>query len=112
MQEIVGPGATVSTVVLSSLLGLVSAIALILAYAWRRETARRRRAEDGESLYRESFERSYVGIAHEDEEGRWIRVNPRFAEILGCPREALIGRTFHEFTHPDDLAVNIEQTRE
>ena len=41
-------------------------------------------------------------IAHED--GRWLNVNPAWAELLGWSEEELLGRTSQWMEHPDDRA--------
>jgi len=45
-----------------------------------------------EHLFRRIFENAAVGIAHLDDEGRWLHVNDRLCEILGWPREELMLR--------------------
>jgi PAS domain S-box-containing protein len=53
------------------------------------------------------FERSVVGLAHVDLDGRWLRFNQRFCDILGYSREELASHTFQDVTHPDDLAASL-----
>jgi diguanylate cyclase (GGDEF)-like protein/PAS domain S-box-containing protein len=52
------------------------------------------------------FERSPIGQGVVDLRGRWVRVNPALARILGRPAHDVVGRPPIEFTHPDDLAVS------
>jgi PAS domain S-box-containing protein len=50
-----------------------------------------------------------VGIVHTSvQTGRWLAVNAAMAEMLGYGEEELVGRSFKEFTHPDDLGANGE----
>ena len=63
--------------------------------------------ERSEALYRATFERAQVGIAHVDLDGTWMRVNRRLCEILGYPEEELLQLTFQDITHPDDLGSNL-----
>lgn len=56
-----------------------------------------------DSSYRRTFEQAAVGMAHVTPDGCFLRVNPRFCEIVGWPADYLLGRTFQEITHPDDL---------
>ena len=42
-------------------------------------------------------------------EGRWLKVPPKFCELLGYAEEQLLGRRFHEFTHPDDVDADWNQ---
>jgi PAS domain S-box-containing protein len=44
-----------------------------------------------------------IGLAQFDVEGRFLHVNDRLCEILGCTREELTTRRFHELTFADDL---------
>lgn len=97
--------------VLTTLFGLVTSAAIFLAFELGRERKRRSQVEASQQLYKDSFERSNVGIAHATEDGHWIRVNARFAQILGCTREQLLGRNLQDFTHPDDRARDEELTR-
>lgn len=66
------------------------------------QEAERRRRELAESLYDVTFEDAPIGIGHTNLKGEWLRVNKRFSEILGAPREKLLHRTTLELLHPDD----------
>jgi diguanylate cyclase (GGDEF)-like protein/PAS domain S-box-containing protein len=59
-----------------------------------------------EQQYRETFEQAGVGIVHTSLEGRYLRVNRRFCEMLGYSAPELVGRTAGDFTHPDDRDKN------
>jgi PAS domain S-box-containing protein len=68
---------------------------------------RRRRGEEAlresEERFRATFEQAAVGVAHVDPDGRWLRVNNKLCEITGYPRKELVGMSFQDITHPDDL---------
>jgi PAS domain S-box-containing protein len=65
--------------------------------------ARERELHENDARFREVFELAPVGIAWLDTiSGRYLRVNPRLAEMLGYTQEELCGRTWIELTHPDD----------
>jgi PAS domain S-box-containing protein len=49
------------------------------------------------------FDQPAVGVAFLDKDGRYMRVNARFAEMVGRPAEVLVGRRFAEITEPDEL---------
>ena len=51
-----------------------------------------------------------IGLAQFDLEGRFLRVNDRLCEILGCARADALSRTFQELTFPDDLPRCQEMT--
>ena len=51
-----------------------------------------------------------IGMAQFDLQGRFLHVNDRLCEILGCERTDLLTRTFQEITFPDDLPQCLELT--
>jgi PAS domain S-box-containing protein len=64
----------------------------------------------GECLLR-ALEESPIGTAVGGSDGRWIRVNRAFAEILGYAPEELVGLEFRDVTHPADLDIDVENQR-
>lgn len=60
-----------------------------------------------EELFRVTFERAPVGIAHVSLNGHWLRVNSRYCAITGYTYAELLGGTFQEITYPDDLATDL-----
>ena len=64
---------------------------------------------ESEERFRGTFENAAVGMAHCDGEGRVIRVNEKFCTIIGYPRAEMVGKTFLQMTHPDDLAADLAQ---
>lgn len=65
-----------------------------------------------ESLFRATFEQAAVGIAHVALDGRWLQVNQRLGDILGYTIEEMMGKTFHNLTHPADLADDLAASRQ
>jgi PAS domain S-box-containing protein len=63
-------------------------------------------SEESDSLFHAVFNQSGVGICYSDFEGVFIRVNARFCEITGYTAEELVGHSFAEITHPDDIAID------
>ncbi|MGI8536104.1 MAG: PAS domain-containing protein [Mycobacteriales bacterium] len=59
--------------------------------------------EESEALFRGAFEQSLVGMCLTSPQGRFQRVNPMLAELLGRPAEDLVGMPVAEVTHVDDL---------
>lgn len=51
------------------------------------------------------FEDAAIGMTLLDTDMVWIKVNWSFANLLGYSPEELEGRSFQEFTHPDDLSL-------
>ncbi len=76
----------------------------------------RRRLEsdlrDTEARFRALFEQSAVGIVQVSPDGRFMMVNRRACEIFGRDADDLIGRTFSEVTHPDDIQRNLDLLHE
>ena len=63
---------------------------------------------NSEERFRATLEQAAVGMAHVGADGRWLRVNNKLCEITGYPREELLGRTFQDITHPDDLQKDLD----
>lgn len=61
-----------------------------------------------DALYKATFELAAIGIAHISLEGIFIRINPKFSSILGYNEEELIGNNFQLFTHPEDIAKDLQ----
>ena len=67
------------------------------------ERAREAAARERESVFRALFDQRSIGVAHvETATGRLIRVNERFAEIVGYRQEELVGLSFSDLTDPVD----------
>ncbi len=62
--------------------------------------------EKNEREYRTVFSNAAMGIDLVDREGRFIQVNQSLVEMLGYSREELVGRSFLEFTHPEDVELS------
>ncbi len=64
--------------------------------------------------YQATFENAAVGIAHVSSDLRWLRANKALGRILGWPIDELVTKSLRDFSHPDDLAVDlayVEQIR-
>lgn len=72
----------------------------------------RLRAEEAlrrsEAQFKAMFEGAPIGIALVDAEGRPRLVNPALSEMLGYSAEELRGMTFADFTHPQDLYLDLK----
>jgi PAS domain S-box-containing protein len=60
-----------------------------------------------EELFRHTFEYTPVGFAHVAPNGRLLRVNRKFCEIIGYSNAELLTLTFHDLTEPADLAEDV-----
>ncbi len=63
---------------------------------------------DSEERFRGTFENAAVGIGHRHLDGRFLRVNQKFCNILGYTRDELLQLTGPGITHPDDLADGVD----
>src|SRR5215213_9234112 len=67
---------------------------------------------ESEERFRGTFEQAAVGMAHVGTDGHWLRVNRRLCDIVGYEKEELLGLTFQDITHPDDLEAHLEYVRQ
>jgi diguanylate cyclase (GGDEF)-like protein/PAS domain S-box-containing protein len=56
----------------------------------------------------EAFDEATIGMTITSLEGRYLRVNRRFAAMVGRTRENLVGVHVRDVTHPDDAAADEE----
>ncbi len=67
---------------------------------------------ESERRFRATFEQAAVGIALLDPDGRWLRVNQKLCDIVGYGNQELLGKTFQDITHPDDLHTDLAYVRQ
>jgi PAS domain S-box-containing protein len=72
-------------------------------------TGREGMAAASEKLLQSVFDSAPVAIAVTDSDGRWLRVNRECCRMLGYELKDLIGASFADFTHPDDVAEDRRQ---
>ena len=65
------------------------------------------RLPDTSDLWRLTMEHSPVGMAIVSLAGDIVTANVALCDMLGYEPEALTGMTFHDLTHPDDLARDL-----
>jgi PAS domain S-box-containing protein len=58
------------------------------------------------------YDGAAIGIALADTEGRILDTNPAFQAMLGHSNDELQGMVFADFTHPEDVATDLERFRE
>ena len=70
----------------------------------------RKQAEEAlrqsERRFRNYFEQGLIGMAVTSVDKRWLEVNDRLCEMMGCSKEELLQRTWTEITFPEDLEPN------
>ena len=65
------------------------------------------RLRQEQSRFRGAFDSSAIGMALVSPDGRFLEVNPSLCELVGYDEEELVGSTFQEITHPDDLDADL-----
>ncbi|MBF0526777.1 MAG: transporter substrate-binding domain-containing protein, partial [Deltaproteobacteria bacterium] len=82
----------------------------------QQEISERKKAEEAmrksEERFRIIFEQASVGIVEFTTEGRFTKVNQRFADITGYSLTELYELTLREVTHPEDLVLDLEDVRQ
>jgi PAS domain S-box-containing protein len=64
-----------------------------------------------EALYRATFDQAAVGMNYVSLDGRFLRVNPKYCQLLGYSQEELLRIRFQEITYPEDLQEESEQVK-
>jgi len=65
-----------------------------------------------EARFRTIFDLASIGIALVAPGGGWLSVNSTLCGIIGYTQQELLGRTFQEVTHPDDLEIDLSQLQQ
>jgi PAS domain S-box-containing protein len=72
----------------------------------------RKKMEEDLRLSREEFQHYFefgaVGLTVTLPDKKWAAVNRKLCELFGYSREELLGMTWADLTHPDDLALNLD----
>ncbi|HEY0455399.1 MAG TPA: CHASE domain-containing protein, partial [Verrucomicrobiae bacterium] len=75
----------------------------------------RRRTENAlarsEERFRATFHQAAAGMVQVSLGGHFVEVNDYFCELVGYTREELLAKSFREITYPEDLQIDIEQSR-
>jgi two-component system NtrC family sensor kinase len=79
--------------------------------ALEKADTRRAKAEDqlraSEALFRSQFDLGNIGMAITSPEKAWLRVNPRFLDMLGYSLDELTARNWADLTYPEDLEKDV-----
>lgn len=62
---------------------------------------------ESENKFRSAFDNSSLGMALTLPEGKWMKVNKSFCDILGYSEKELTNTNFEEITHPDDIETSM-----
>jgi len=69
-------------------------------------------ALEREERFGATFEQAAVGVAHVSPDGKFLRLNQKFCDIVGYSQEEMLALTFQDITHSDDLDVDLEYVRQ
>lgn len=82
-------------------------------YALIREAQQAREAQaSADERFRMAMENAGVGMCVVDPEGVYLEVNAAMCDLLGRSPADLVGHTWREFTHPDDVPPGIQLVRQ
>ncbi|HEV3000773.1 MAG TPA: EAL domain-containing protein [Solirubrobacteraceae bacterium] len=73
-----------------------------------REQAERRNRE-AEARFARAFDEGPIGMAIVGLDGHWLRVNRAMCEMTGYAAEDFVGMSFDDLTHPEDVAIGVDQ---
>jgi PAS domain S-box-containing protein len=73
--------------------------------SWRKHVEAQLR--ESELRFRLAMADAPIGMALVGLDGSWVEVNERLCALLDRPREVLLGCTFQDVTHPDDLDTDL-----
>lgn len=80
-----------------------------------REITARKAAEaalrESEARFRTAFDHAPIGLSTISADGRFTQVNRSLCDLLGYSESELLGLTFQDITHPDDLDDDLELAR-
>lgn len=62
---------------------------------------------ESEQRFRATFDQAAVGIAHVDLDGKFLRINQKFCDLVGYTQEEMLTHSLQDITHPDDLEVDL-----
>ncbi|WP_213997639.1 bifunctional diguanylate cyclase/phosphodiesterase [Arsukibacterium sp.] len=87
-------------------IGLTGLLAWLLLRQHQRLTAS---LQASEQAFSQTFDHAAAGIAHAAPDGRLLRVNQHFADMLGYSPSEMVCMSFQQITHPEDLDQDQQQ---
>jgi len=65
-----------------------------------------KRLIQSEAKFKAAFDMAATGMIMETMDGRILKVNEAFCEMIGCRMEELAGKSIFDITHPDDVGAS------
>jgi PAS domain S-box-containing protein len=66
---------------------------------------------ESEERFHRAFDYASIGMTLVSPDGRWLKVNPAFCDLVGYPESELLTMEFQSITHPDDLDSSVGHMR-
>ena len=63
--------------------------------------------QQGKQQLEDTFEQGATGMTHSHLNGEWIRINQTYCDLIGYTKEEMLKMHFRDFTHPEDLEVDL-----
>ncbi len=63
--------------------------------------------QQGKQQLEDTFEQGATGMTHSHINGEWIRINQTYCDMLGYTKAEMLKMHFQDFTHPDDLELDL-----
>ncbi len=92
-------------------LALLLILVLVLTLAIMQNRRGERALRESEEKFRALFEQAAVGVVQADASGKFIRVNRKFAEMLGYSWKEMEGMNVHAITAPEHMDESLERIR-
>lgn len=87
------------------------AVAAVAEIELRRDILARQQAEaalyESNARFAGAFSHASIGMAIVAPAGRWLQVNRALCALVGYSEQELLGLTFQQLTHPDDLDADL-----
>ncbi len=61
--------------------------------------------KESEELFRAVFDKSAIGMSLISLNGKFLKANDNLCEMLGYPEKELLGKSFQDFTHPNEKGI-------
>lgn len=65
----------------------------------------------GTQKLEDTFEHGATGMAHSEINGRWIRINQTYCDMLGYTKAEIMKMHFRDYTHPEDVKLDLRQLK-
>ncbi len=63
--------------------------------------------QQGKQQLEDTFEQGATGMTHSHLNGEWIRINQTYCDMIGYTKAEMLKMHFRDFTHPDDLELDL-----